>query len=166
MYKSTGKISKCSLFSKQCEYRCCDQDEPKRGEKINHENYIMLHPGEWESAILSKKHIEIVDDNFFGGKLGRCKKDCFDQSNCSSDNNFKSMDCKTYPFFPRIDKSGNVILVIDGSRCPLSKKDGLDEHYSMILFKWNKVISKEPQVRDWILSFDLKGYRPYIINEK
>lgn len=160
MRKIDGKVIDCRHLSSSCLYRCCDQDKPDGQIKICHENYIMLYPGEWEAAEKSKVHIEIVNNDFFGGKLGRCRREDFDQPNCNPSKNFKSMDCQAYPFAPSFDKNGNLRLEID-KRCPMKASRALDDHYHTILEKWKSVIEKDNSVIAWIRSFELGGYVEY-----
>lgn len=118
-----------------------------------------MYPGEWDQEPNERKeHIIISDDNDHGGKLGYCDKENFDQSQCNPLQNFKPLDCHSYPFFPVI-VDGQLKLSIDSKRCPLSKDiEKLRDHYRFILSEWLKAIENDESVKTWIESISLDGY--------
>jgi len=155
----SGQIVGCTECSDICHYRCCDQS--KAGDPdFSHENSILLYPGEWESvAEETRKHLLITMGNFNGGKLAYCDRDNFDQSKCHPLNNFKPLDCETYPFAPVI-RDGKLNLIIDSSRCPLPVSQ-LENHAIYILKRWQEAIDQNPDVTQWISALDLPHYIPY-----
>ncbi|MDD4352144.1 MAG: hypothetical protein PHU71_04145 [Candidatus Gracilibacteria bacterium] len=156
--ENKGYILGCQNNSDICHYRCCDQSTTTSYDFCQ-ENAILLYPGEWEKEVKErKKHILISDDDNHTGKLGYCDKENFDQSQCNPLQNFKPLDCHSYPFFPVI-ADGKLKLAIDSKRCPLSKDiQQLREHYRFILNEWMRVVGNNEKVKTWIGNISLDGY--------
>lgn len=149
------KFNSCQKCKNICHFRCCDQSLEKN-ESISPENSILLFPGEYESVSekINKNHIEIRA-NFFGGFLGFCNPNVLNQKACSLNNNFKPLDCSSYPFFPTI-VNGNLELTADIKRCPICL-DELVNHYFKIKKLWEN-LSKDKKIREWIKNIKLNGY--------
>lgn len=155
-----GQIDSCTEGSIICHYRCCDQGKPS-DDNFDPEGSILIHPGELQELGTDRsKHILLQDEDFHGGRLGRCDGEHFDQSSCDPSRNFKPLDCVSYPFAPTI-KGGDVTLSIDTERCPLSLS-ALDEHALAVRELWRDVIASNPLVANWIEQLRLEGYVDYI----
>lgn len=141
-----GKLKICPFMG--CGFKCCD---------FNVGNYIVMHPGEYESTELSTSHLEVLDDDYHGGKKVVCKaKNCAD-----CDNGYKPLDCQTYPLFP-IVKEGKISGAwLKGSKCPLQKEHLPIAWFNSITDKWNKAACNE-----WIKKVDLVGYEKVKIDGK
>ncbi len=154
-----GKIEGCTECSRECHYGCCHQlkaHDPSFGPQ----NSIMLYPGEWESVRGdTRRHLLITLDDYNGGKLAYCDRENFDQSACNPTNNFKPLDCESYPFAPAFE-GNELCLHVDRQKCPLSV-DQLRAHYVTILAKWREVIGTNPAVEKWVRSLDLADYVRY-----
>lgn len=162
MKKEWDKFNNCQNCKNICHFRCCDQSLEKN-ESISPENSILLFPGEYESVSdkINKDHIEIRK-NFFGGFLGFCNPNVLNQKVCSLNNNFKPLDCSSYPFFPAIVNE-NLELTADVKRCPICL-DELVSHYFKIKKLWEN-LSKDKKIREWIKNIKLDGYELVNYNE-
>ena len=132
----TGEIEKCLTYLPNC--NCCDFSR----------HYIVLYPGEYENSHLDKKHMEVTDEDYFGGKKGRCSRLC-------KEGELKPMDCKSYPYFPKINKNGNLRLLRCG-KCPISESE-LTNHRKEVIRHWN-VLVKDVKIREWVEKIKLQGY--------
>lgn len=139
--KSFGRIKKCSKYIQKCQYKCC----------IFHDNYIALYPGEWERTKLFKSHITIIDEDYFGGKKAICSKNL----GCNSNIDFQPLDCKTYPYFPKIDEQGDI-KILKGQKCPLIKRDLI--HHKILFMKTWKPLIKNKTIFNWLKKIKLIGY--------
>jgi len=138
LIQNFGMMQTCNYYYVQCKYRCCSFND----------NYIVLYPGEFENSEGHKKHIKIIDDNYFGGKKAICLTPC-------KKNEFKPMDCKSYPYFPKINAAGKV-EIIKGLKCPL-KEEELVDHKEKFLKIWNDLI-KDKVIFEWLKNVELVGY--------
>jgi len=156
------KLNPCAKYAHICKYKCCDQSREK-GERIKHNNAILLYPGEYEAAKKYRKHILVLKE-FNRGKLRYCDRANFDQSKCSDRANFKPLDCKSYPFFPAIIE-GKLILLKD-SGCPISvTSEDLRRHHNEALSLWKSLVEKRPDITEWIKSLRLDGYVRYDLSQ-
>lgn len=153
--KLIGIIEGCIEGSKKCEFRCCDQDVPEDLKPIRPIDYILMYPGEYDSEDPKQSHLEHIAD-YAGGVLARCKKECFDQSQCDPDVNYKPLDCRSYPLFPTLSDDG-LVLVKD-ERCPLTTSDIDLEHYEAVLDNWLEVVTHRPQTIAWLSNLIMEGY--------
>jgi len=131
-----GKIEGCKSHIIKCP--CCSIKKVK----------VYLLPREFEKSDLNKKHLEIINDNYLGGKIAICNKLC-------SENDLKPFDCKSYPYSPFIDKNGNLILK-KSTKCPLSKNE-LSDHKEKVFKMWKKIV-KNSKAKEWIKSIRYDGY--------
>lgn len=155
-----GQIDSCTEGSKTCHYRCCDQAKPG-DDDFGPESSLLIHPGELQELGTDRsRHILLQDGDFHGGRLGRCDRENFDQSSCDPSRNFKPLDCASYPFVPTI-KDGDVALMVDTERCPLSL-DTLGKHAAKTRELWRRAIASNFLVADWIKQLNLEGYVDYI----
>ena len=146
--KSLGIIKECDKYIPKCNHKCC----------TFHNNFIVLYPGEWEKSKLRKAHLTIIDDDFFGGKKAICSKGDHTLSlrPCNPKTEFKPLDCRCYPYFPKIGKRGDIKL-LKGQKCPLTKKDLINQ--KKLVFKaWNFLI-KDKKILNWLKKVKLVGYK-------
>lgn len=101
---SNGLLNAC--VGAGCDWKCC-------GFGSNSGHIIML-PNEYEKAEGSKHHLEVIDDNYNGGKKVRCNAK--NTANC--DCGYKPIQCKVYPLWISGKNIANRSL-----KCPLSNKD-------------------------------------------
>jgi hypothetical protein len=144
MSKSNGKISLCE--SKGCAFKCCD---------FNQMVHILLYPGEIEEAKgqgLSLTHLEVIDPNFHGGTRVRCRAK--DTATC--DSGYKPLDCKSYPFFPKLsapivngDVTDGEITITKGSECPIARHE-IPFHEVFVRDLWKKQIAQKPEIAIWL----------------
>ena len=154
--KLIGKISGCAEASEICGYRCCDQDKPTEDTVIRTEDYILMYPGEYNPDDSRQKHLTPVA-SFSGGILARCAKECFDQSQCDPDVNYKPLDCRSYPLMATVADDSSLELVKD-ERCPLTRSQFGEEHELTVLGAWQEVVSGNPAVIEWLSNLSLEGY--------
>jgi len=133
-----GLIKDCEKHVSQCKCICCKFDD----------NYIVLYPGEFETTKLKKGHIKIIDDNYFGGKKAICLRPC-------NEDDFKPLDCKSYPYFPKINEKGEL-KIIKGSKCPLNEEE-LISHKKIFSEIWDYLI-KNKEIFEWLKKIELIGY--------
>lgn len=134
-----GIIKTCNNYLSKCKYRCCSFSD----------NYIVLYPGEFEKSKLNKNHIQIIDDDYHGGKKAICLRPCKEED-------FKPLDCRSYPYFPRINEKDNI-GILKGIKCPLEEED-LIEHKKKFLEIWNDMI-KDRKIFEWLKKVELVGYK-------
>ena len=162
----SGITDSCGCYADECKYKCCQQDPGVEGE-INPGNYLLIYPEELigETAAMCG-HIKIVKDNFNGGSLGFCDAEKIDQSKCNLNTNYKTLDCRSYPFAPAF-LAEKLVLIAD-NRCPvvrekeLNRKE-LDQLYDATLTAWQEVSFKNDKVIKWIKSLHLPSYELYEI---
>ena len=81
-----GLLAQCRTAG--CGWKCCN---------FGKEGYILMLPYEYETGAGSKAHLEVVDEDYFGGKKVKCvARDC---SVC--DKGYKPIMCRTYPYWMR-----------------------------------------------------------------
>lgn len=160
MSEFTGKISACLRYSSICHFDCCRQNNPSLSELPIPASSLLLVPGELNGKI-GIDHILITRDNYFGGSLGFCDSTKIDQSKCDSSLNYKPLDCRSYPFFPRL--IDNQLVLYKDSRCPLGKVDSLELHkiYPGVFSLWAETL-ENPNIRRWVNQVELPNYRLYI----
>lgn len=140
-----GRISLCA--EKGCNFKCCNFDAG---------NYIMLFPGELETALKNKKsiaHLTILEQDKYMGHKAICNAS--QKQNC--DNGYKPIDCMFYPLFPNVIKE-NKVGFLKGIKCPLE----LDEIYSHISYVSNEIknnIFFDQNTQEWLRNVKLVGYK-------
>lgn len=153
-----GQIEDCVNLGRICSFDCCNQDAPD--DVARPESSLLLYPGELEAVVADRrKHIVVTLNDFNGGKLGYCDPIILDRFTCDLETNFKSLDCQSYPFAPAFS-NGELILLVDRRRCPLSLAS-LMSHHRSILDKWKMVAQGNPEVRRWIEMLSLRGYEEF-----
>ena len=136
--ENSGKIYACREKSKTCGYKCGSFSD----------NYIVMYPGEYEMTELKKDHLQIIENNYWGGKKVICTTRCFDED-------YKPIDCQSYPYFPFVDMDNNIKIQI-GTKCPLTKNELLN-HKEHFLKNWEFLLSE--QIIEWIKHINLIGYK-------
>jgi len=146
--KENGHIEACP--HQNCGFRCCEFQQG---------NYILLYPGEINNAQSSNKnigHLEIIDEDYFGGKKVICKAS--DTSTC--DNGYKPVDCASYPFFPYLEPQDEIWdqgKFIRGIKCPLTISH-LRKHAQFVHSMWQSIIADQPNVLEWLKKVKMIGY--------
>jgi len=150
-------ITWCQKQAETCKYWCCNQSNVWEIDDCP-ENSILLYP--WEVEHTSKSLLDCIsikNENFFWGKLWYCKKEKFDQSKCDEKLNLKSLDCQSYPFFPRI-VNWMLKLAID-SRCPLHiNTNDLKFHHDIVYKNRSQLIKNDKSIAERISSISLPTY--------
>jgi len=139
LIQNFGIIKNCDNHISQCKCKCCKFDN----------NYIILYPGEFENTKLKKDHIKIIDENYFNGKKAICVRPC-------KIDEFKPLDCKSYPYFPKINGIGEL-KIIKGTKCPLTEEE-LVIHKKRFLEIWDFLLKNE-EIYEWVNAVDLIGYK-------
>lgn len=97
-----GLIGGCAKSG--CGYKCCS---------FGKDGHIVILPKELDSHKNEIAHLQIIEDNYFGGKKVRCvAKDC---KMC--DNGYKPIMCRAYPLWVKSVRKG---FVFHSLKCPLS----------------------------------------------
>lgn len=113
-----GLIKACK--NADCGWKCCS---------FGSDGHIVILPHEFDGHERETSHLQIIDDNYFGGKKVKCvAKDCK-----SCDNGYKPIMCRTYPLWV---KSVKKRFVFRSGKCPL-KNEQLDVHkdFTLSLFE-------------------------------
>lgn len=109
-----GLIKACK--STNCGWKCCS---------FGSDGHIVILPHELDGHEQEISHLQIIDDDYFGGKKVKCvAKDCK-----SCDNGYKPVMCRTYPLWV---KSVKKRFVFRSGKCPL-KNEQLDSHKGFTL---------------------------------
>jgi hypothetical protein len=74
---------------------------------------ILMLPQEYEKFNVGEtgKHLEVLDDNYLGGKIVKCNAK--DTSNC--DGGYKPIQCSVYPLWKKDEE------ILHSTRCPMTK---------------------------------------------
>lgn len=140
----SGEIRSCAEMD--CKFKCCNFDVG---------NYILLFPGELDSAIknnLNISHLTILETDKFNGHKAICTAV---QKNCC-DNGYKPLDCLFYPFFPK-EFNGEIVSMFKGIKCPL-KANEIDSHTLFVYRNTQELILKDGLVKKWLKNIKLVGY--------
>lgn len=109
-----GLIRACENSS--CGWKCCS---------FGSDGHIVILLHELDGYEKEISHLQIIDDDYFGGKKVKCiAKDCK-----SCDNGYKPIMCRTYPLWVKSVKKG---LVFRSGKCPL-KNEQLAKHKEFVL---------------------------------
>lgn len=140
-HDSPGTIALCPHMG--CAFKCCEFQQT---------GAIFLYPGELEQAAAGKSvtHLEILNSNFHGGKLARCRAS--DRGSC--DQGYKPLDCASYPFFPAAplaDASVQPAPVVKDDICPLQTSQ-ISSHRRYVAEIWKALVKKNPAVGLWLKS--------------
>lgn len=128
-----GKLPECPTGN--CQFVCCQFGK----------NYIVTYPGELENADLSTDHLEVIDQDYMGGKKVTCIKAC-------TEKDFKPLDCKLYPLWPL---SNGEFLV--GNKCPLPAQAIL--RHALVAKKYmEKLFQQTPELENFFKKVEMYGY--------
>ena len=82
-----GLIEACK--GANCGYKCCS---------FGSDGHIVILPHEFDGHEKEISHLQIIDNDYFGGKKAKCiAKDCK-----SCDNGYKPVMCRTYPLWVEV----------------------------------------------------------------
>ena len=113
-----GLIKACKNAG--CGFKCCS---------FGSDGHIVILPHEFDGHEKEISHLQIIDNDYFGGKKAKCiAKDCK-----SCDNGYKPVMCRTYPLWV---KSVNKGFVFRSGKCPLSNEQ-LTNHKEFTLSLFN-----------------------------
>jgi len=141
-----GSIELCPKSG--CGFRCCEFQQG---------NYIVLHPGELEAARArgeSLDHLEITLS-----ERGGHRAVCHAQRTETCDDGYKPLDCRSYPYFPRLaDNEARVTKwLLKGRKCPLEPHE-IDVHGKWVIEQWNTLVESSPAIAAWLKGVVLVGY--------
>lgn len=139
-----GVIPGCASHSPICHWKCCTFAD----------NYIVLYPKEFENSKLNKSHLRIIDDDYFGGMRAVCVRPC-------TRDDLKPLDCRSYPFFPRINEQGGM-EILKGRKCPLAGQE-LVAHQDDVQEIWKQLMTDNAAIRNWLTKVALVGYDLYAV---
>lgn len=109
-----GLIRACE--NSGCGWKCCS---------FGSDGHIVILPHELDGHQEEISHLQIIDDDYFGGKKAKCfARDCK-----SCDNGYKPIMCRTYPLWV---KSVKKSFVFRSGKCPL-KNEQLTKHKEFVL---------------------------------
>ena len=110
-----GLIRACE--NSGCGWKCCS---------FGSDGHIVILPHELDGHQEEISHLQIIDDDYFGGK----KVKCFARDCKSCDNGYKPIMCRTYPLWVKSVKKG---FVFRSGKCPL-KNEQLTKHKAFVLY--------------------------------
>lgn len=117
-------IDACKKYLDICGYRCCHFED----------NYIVLYPDELSTTRLSTSHLNIIDEDYHGGKKAVCTRRC-------SPEDYKPFDCRVYPYFLVMLENGKIQF-LKGAKCPL-KKEELMDHKKNCINEFKRLVKKK-----------------------
>jgi hypothetical protein len=140
---SHGTIAACP--HQGCGYRCCEFQQG---------NYIVMYPGELESAVAQGHSVEhlTITASYNGG----FKAICTARQTATCDNGYKPLDCQSYPYFPVV-KDGSIQVGLKGKKCPLVL-ELMPGHAEFVERQWRARAQQAPQIVPWLSQVQLVGY--------
>lgn len=109
-----GLIKACE--NSGCGWKCCS---------FGSDGHIVILPHELDGHQKEISHLQIIDDDYFGGKKVKCVA-----KNCKlCDNGYKPVMCRTYPLWV---KSVKKSFVFRSGKCPLENEQ-LTKHKEFVL---------------------------------
>lgn len=131
-------------LSTGCGWKCCSYGAQG----------ILMLPKEYEQIKEGKaKHLEMVDNDYLGGKIVKCIAK--DTSNC--DNGYKPIQCSAYPFWVRsTDENAEVE---NSKRCPMSKK-AMSKHKDDAV-KLIKDYGEKVEIKDFLKQAKVNNYEKH-----
>lgn len=139
-----GLIRACE--NSGCGWKCCS---------FGSDGHIVILPHELDGHEKEISHLQIIDDDYFGGKKAKCiAKDCK-----SCDNGYKPIMCRTYPLWV---KSVKKSFVFRSGKCPLNNEQ-LTKHKEFVLDIFNnyrKVLLSENDIDTFLSKAWIDRYEP------
>ncbi len=139
-----GLIRACE--NSGCGWKCCS---------FGSDGHIVILPHEFDGYEDEISHLQIIDNDYFGGKKVKCiAKDCK-----SCDNGYKPIMCRTYPLWVKSVKKG---FVFRSGKCPL-KNEQIAEHeeFALSIFgNYRKVLLPENDIDEFLSKAWIDRYEP------
>lgn len=139
-----GLIRACE--NSGCGWKCCS---------FGSDGHIVILPHEFDGHEGEISHLQIIDDDYFGGKKVKCiAKDC---KVC--DNGYKPIMCRTYPLWI---KSVEKKFIFRSRKCPL-KNEQLEEHKKLtfsIFGNYKKRIEPQTDIDKFLAKAWIDRYEP------
>ena len=133
-----GLLAQCRTAG--CGLKCCG---------FGKDGYILLLPHE-DKAIGDKSHLEVIDDNYFGGKKVKCTA-----RNCAvCDNGYKPIMCRTYPYWMR---SVSKDILVRSAKCGLSDAN-LEAHRDYVKNTFKQYSEKVADVDSFLNAVYIDNY--------
>jgi len=139
-----GLIRACKKSG--CGWKCC---------AFGSDGHIVILPNELDGHEKEISHLQVIDNDYFGGKKVKCIA-----TDCKSCNNgYKPIMCRTYPLWI---KSVKKKFVFRSRKCPL-KNEQLFEHkdYALdILDKYRKALLPKTDIDVFLSKAWIDRYEP------
>lgn len=136
-----GIIKGCAQAN--CGYKCCS---------FGSKGHIVILPHEFDGHEGEISHLEILDEDYFGGKKVRCvAKDC---KKC--DDGYKPIMCRTYPLWVKSLNQGSVFR---SKKCPLPN-ESLRSHEDYVLNLVRDFSEGKTDVEDFLSKAWVDNYEP------
>ena len=140
-------ISNCE--NSGCGWKCCN---------FGRDGHIIMLPNEYEKADSYTGHLEVIDDNYNGGKKVKCR--ALNTSIC--DGGYKPIQCAVYPLWVTSETDAELVK---STKCPLSH-DVLNEHSykSLTIISNYKNSNPDVDVESFIKSAEVDRYEKWLSN--
>ncbi len=139
-----GLIRACE--NSGCGWKCCS---------FGSDGHIVILPHELDGHEREVSHLQVIDDDYFGGKKVKCiAKDCK-----SCDDGYKPIMCQTYPLWV---KSVKKKFVFRSGKCPL-KNEQLAKHKDFVLDvldKYKKALLPKTDIDIFLSKAWIDRYEP------
>lgn len=139
-----GLIKACK--NSGCGWKCCS---------FGSDGHIVILPHEFDGHEGEISHLQIIDNNYFGGKKVKCiAKDC---KVC--DNGYKPIMCRTYPLWV---KSVEKKFIFRSKKCPL-KNEQLEGHKELtfsIFDNYKKEMKSKTDIDQFLAKAWIDRYEP------
>jgi len=131
-------------LSTGCGWKCCTYGAEG----------ILLLPKEYDRIEEGKaEHLEIVNDNYLGGKIVKC----IAKNTANCDKGYKPIQCSAYPFWIRA--TDNDTDVENSLRCPMPKKT-MSKHKDKAV-QLIKEYAKGVDIADFLKKAKVKNYEKH-----
>lgn len=138
-------IDLCSTSG--CGWACCNYGK---------DGHIIMLPEEYESATGSLDHLEVIDEDYRGGK----KVKCIASNTINCDGGYKPIQCGVYPLWI---KSEDNVEVVKSMKCPLSHTHLIDHaNESMKIIADYKSKHPEVEVENFIKNAEVDRYEKWL----
>ena len=145
MKTDEGLINSCETSG--CGWACCN---------FGRDGHIIMLPNELEQADSYVGHLEIIDDNYRGGKKVKCK--AINTADC--DGGYKPIQCAVYPLW--VTSESNVELM-KSTKCPLASNKLYDHSYKALrIIADYKVKNTDVDAEEFIKSAEIDRYEKWL----